>query len=70
MATKSLKTMRDIRTSRHIRTRGSLLTSTGPGRANWTRLQETERLQLAHKRLAHRRAALKEPRSLHGLRGF
>lgn len=70
MVKQSLKTMRDIRTSRHIRTRCSLHTSTGSGLANWPRLYESERLRLAHKRLSHRRAALLEPRCLHGLRGF
>jgi hypothetical protein len=64
MATRALRTMRDILTRRHIRTRCSLRTSTGPGRASWPRLQETERLQLALERLARRRAAQKEPRDL------
>ncbi len=59
MAARTLKTMRDIRTGRHIRTYCSLHTSTGPGRASWPRLQETERLQLALKRLAR----------LHDMRG-
>ena len=70
MATRTPKTMRDIRTRRHIRSRGSLRTSTGSGRASWLRLQETERLKWALKRLARLRAAQKEPRDLQGLRGF
>ncbi len=34
-----------IRTHRHLRTMRSALSSTGPTRDRWPRLQETERLQ-------------------------
>lgn len=38
-------TTKGVRTHRHIRSLASLLTSTGPGRARWPRLRETEQLQ-------------------------
>jgi hypothetical protein len=41
-----------IRTRKHIRTRHSIPSSTGPGRAAWPRLQETELLMLEKERLA------------------
>ncbi len=40
-----------IRVHKHIRTRYSIRTSTGPGRALWPRLKETEQLQMEEKRL-------------------
>jgi hypothetical protein len=43
-----------IRTHNHIRTRRSIRTSTGPGRAAWPRLQETESLKLKKRRLEAR----------------
>lgn len=44
-----------IRTRKRIRTRGSVPTSTGPARAAWPRLQETESLRLEQERLEARR---------------
>ena len=44
-----------IRTHKHIRTRRSSPTSTGPGLALWPRLQETECLRLEGVRLEARR---------------
>lgn len=41
----SALTNKRIRTHRHIRSMRSLLTSTGPGRARWPRLRETEQIQ-------------------------
>lgn len=43
-----------IRTRNHIRTRRSIPISTGPGRAAWPRLQETELLTLKEERLEAR----------------
>ena len=36
--------LKSIRTHQHIRTMRSVRTNTGPARAAWPRLQETERL--------------------------
>jgi hypothetical protein len=47
--------LRRIKTSKHIRTRRSILTNTGPSRALWPRLQETERLEWEGKRREARR---------------
>ena len=44
-----------IRTRKRIRTRRSVPTSTGPARAAWPRLQETEFLTLEEQRLEARR---------------
>jgi hypothetical protein len=44
-----------IWTRKHIRTRRSIPTSTGPARAAWPRLQETELLMLEEERLKARR---------------
>ncbi len=38
-----------IRTQKNIRTRHSIPTSTGPGRARWPRLKEVEQLQAEEK---------------------
>ncbi len=43
-----------IQTRKHIRTRHSIRTSTGPARAAWPRLQETESLILEKQRSAAR----------------
>jgi hypothetical protein len=43
------------RTRKHIRTRRSIPTSTGPRRAFWPRLQETERQSREAERLQVRR---------------
>jgi len=43
-----------IRTHKHIRTMHSTLTSTGPDRDLWPRLQETERQRREEKRLEAR----------------
>jgi len=43
-----------IRTRKHIRTRRSIPSSTGPGRATWPRQQETELLVLEEERLTAR----------------
>ena len=40
-----------IRTRKHIRTRHSTRTSTGPGRASWPRQRETQQLRLEGERL-------------------
>ncbi|MGA9351841.1 MAG: hypothetical protein WBW48_23980 [Anaerolineae bacterium] len=45
-----------IRTHKHIRTKRSIPTNTGPARAAWPRLQETESLTLEEERLKARRA--------------
>ena len=47
--------LRRIRTRKHIRTRRSIHTSTGPGGAAWPRLQETEILIVEQERLQARR---------------
>lgn len=44
-----------MRTRKHMRTRRSLFTSTGSGRARWPRLQETESLLGELTRLRARR---------------
>lgn len=44
-----------IRTHKHIRTRRSMPTSTGPARAAWPRLRETETLKVEEQRLKNRR---------------
>jgi len=49
-----LRTLEHIRTSRHVRTRHSIPTATGPARARWPRLKETERLEVEEKRLQAR----------------
>jgi hypothetical protein len=49
-----LSTLGHIRTSRHIRTRHSARTNTGPGRARWPRLKETERLAIEEQHLQSR----------------
>jgi hypothetical protein len=43
-----------IQTRKHIRTRRSIPTSTGPARGAWPRLQETEHLMLEGERLEAR----------------
>jgi hypothetical protein len=43
-----------IRTHKHIRTRRSIPINTGPARAAWPRLQETELLMLGDTRLEAR----------------
>ncbi len=43
-----------VRTRKHIRTRHSIPTSTGPARAVWPRLQETELLMMEEERLKAR----------------
>jgi hypothetical protein len=43
-----------VRTRKHIRTRHSIRTSTGPARAAWPRLQETECMMQEEKRLGVR----------------
>lgn len=43
-----------VRTRNHIRTRRSIPTGTGPARAAWPRLQETEHLMLEEERLKAR----------------
>lgn len=45
-----------IRTHKHIRTMRSIPTHTGPGRDNWPKVQETERLRLEQRRLRNRQA--------------
>ena len=40
-----------VRTRKHIRTMRSIFSSTGPDRATWPRLQETEAIRLEEKRL-------------------
>jgi hypothetical protein len=45
-----------IRTHKHIRTMRSVATHTGPGRDNWPKVQETERLRLEQRRLRNRQA--------------
>jgi hypothetical protein len=52
-----------IRTRKHIRTRRSIRTSTGPARAAWPRLQETELRMLEEKRLEARQAEHKNRRA-------
>ena len=39
-----------VRTRKHIRTKHSIRTSTGPAQAAWPRLQETESLMLEEQR--------------------
>jgi hypothetical protein len=39
-----------VQTRKHIRTRHSIRTSTGPARSAWPRLQETESLMLEKRR--------------------
>lgn len=46
-----IRTRRRIRTHDNIRTRCSLVTSTGPGHVHWPRLKETEQLKRAEKHL-------------------
>ncbi len=46
---KRLSALGRIRTHRNIRTRYSILTSTGPGRARWPRLREVEQLYVEEK---------------------
>jgi hypothetical protein len=46
---KRLSALGRIRTHRNIRTRYSILASTGPGRARWPRLKEAEQLQAEEK---------------------
>jgi len=43
---KHMHVLQQIRTHKNIRTRHSIRTSTGPGRAAWPRLKETEQLYL------------------------
>ncbi len=43
-----------VRTRKHIRTMRSIFSSTGPDRATWPRLQETEAIRLEEKRLKAR----------------
>jgi hypothetical protein len=43
-----------IRTRKHVRTSNSVPISTGPGRAAWPRLQETELLMMEEERLKAR----------------
>ena len=45
---------RRIRTHSNIRTRLSILTSTGPGHQTWQRLQETEKLQGTERKVLSR----------------
>ncbi len=42
---KPTRSIGGIRTLKHIRTRLSILTSTGPGHNRWLRLKETEQLR-------------------------
>jgi len=44
-------TSRTLRTSRHIRTMRSIQTNTGPAHDRWPRLQQTEQIRRACKRL-------------------
>ena len=44
-----------LRTHRNIRTMGSISLNTGPGRARWRRLKETEQLQAEEKQLKGKR---------------
>jgi hypothetical protein len=44
-----------VRTRKHIRTRHSIPSSTGPAQAAWPRLQETELLTREEERLGARR---------------
>jgi hypothetical protein len=48
---KYISIFRRIRTHKLIRTRHSIRTSTGPGRALWPRLKETEQLRMEENRL-------------------
>jgi len=52
---KNIGILRCIRTHKLIRTRHSIRTSTGPARALWPRLKETEQLRMEDNRLKLRR---------------
>jgi len=43
-----------IRTNDNIRTSNSIRRNTGPGQATWTRLKETEQLQLKERNYPYR----------------
>jgi hypothetical protein len=51
------------RTRKHIRTRCSIPSSTGPARAAWPRLREAESLRLEEERLKARQGLHKQRRA-------